>query len=120
MRTGLKKAQKITEIYFSEASELITVVTYNTSLKKRLLSFSEEFPELCTLVADDNVGCLTFEINKENFTFRVMKPPSDEKREKAREQMNKLRSNNQKSSATLSEPKTNVKKTLWEQKYGKN
>ena len=65
MRTGLKKTQKITEIYFSEASELITVITYNTSLKKRLLSFSEEFPELCTLVADDDVGCLTFEINKD-------------------------------------------------------
>ncbi len=116
MRTGLKKTQKITEIYFSEASELITVVTYNTSLKKRLLSFSEEFPELCTLVADDDVGCLTFEINKENFTFRVMKPPSNEKREKAREQMNKLRSNNQESSATISE----TKKTLFELKFSNN
>jgi hypothetical protein len=37
---------------------------------------------------------LTFEINKENFTFRVMKPPSDEKREKAREQMHKLHNKN--------------------------
>ncbi len=116
MRTGLKKTQKITEIYFSEASELITVVTYNTSLKKRLTAFAQEFPELCALVADDDAGCLTFEINKENFTFRVMKPASDEKREKAREQMNKLRSKSQESSATISE----TKKTLFEQKYDNN
>lgn len=116
MRTGLKKTQKITEIYFSEASELITVVTYNTSLKKRLAAFAEEFPQLCTLVADDDAGCLTFEISKDNFTFRVMKPPSDEKREKAREQMLKLRESSTQASATISE----TKKTLFEQKYGSN
>ena len=116
MRTGLKKTQKTTEIYFSEASELITVVTYNTSLKKRLTAFSEEFPELCALVADDDAGCLTFEISKENFTFRVMKPVSNEKREKAREQMLRLRENGSEVSATLSE----TRKTLFEQKYGSN
>ena len=48
-------------------------------------------PGLCKLVADDGFGCLTFEINKDNFMLRVMKPTSNEKREKAREQMNKLR-----------------------------
>ena len=67
---------------------------------------------------------MQFEINKENFTFRCMKPASDEKREKAREQMNKLIGKTNEvsaaeASATLSEPKTNMKKTLWEQKYGK-
>ena len=46
---------------------------------------------------------MEFEINKDNFTFRCMKPPSDEKRVKAREQMNKLRGKNQESSATISE-----------------
>jgi hypothetical protein len=49
-----------------------------------------------------------------------MKPPSDEKREKARQQMNKLIGKTTEASATISEPKPNVKKTLWEQKYGKN
>ena len=94
MITGLKKWQKTTEIYFSEAKDPITISTFNTSLKNRLTEFAKEYPELCKLVADDEFGCLTFEINKDNFTFRVMKPTSDEKREKAREQMNKLRSKN--------------------------
>ena len=94
MITGLKKWQKTTEIYFSEAKDPITISTFNTSLKKRLTEFAKEYPELCKLVADDEFGCLTFEINKDNFTFRVMKPTSDVKREKAREQMNKLRNKN--------------------------
>ena len=91
MVTGLKKWQKTTEIYFSEAKDPITISTFNTGLKNRLTEFAKEYPELCKLIADDEFGCLTFEINKENFTFRVMKPTSDAKREKAREQMNKLR-----------------------------
>lgn len=34
MRTGLTKKQKITNIYFTEADDLIEVCTYNTDLKK--------------------------------------------------------------------------------------
>ena len=94
MRTGLKKWQKTTEIFFSEAKDPITISTFNTSLKHRLTEFAKEYPELSKLIAEDEFGCLTFEINKDNFTFRVMKPASDAKREKAREQMNKLRSKN--------------------------
>ena len=49
-----------------------------------------------------------------------MKPALDEKREKAREQMNRLIGKSTEANATLSEPKNKAKKTLWEQKYGKN
>ena len=120
MRTGLKKWQKTTEIYFSEAKDPITISTFNTSLKNRLTDFANEYPELCRLVADDEMGCLTFEINKDNFTFRVMKPPSDEKREKAREQMNKLRSKTEESSATISETEPKPKfipKDEWKRRF---
>ena len=119
MITGLKKKQKTTEIYFNEADDITTISTYNTKLKNRLKQFTKECPELCKLVSEDGLGCLVFEINKDSFTFRCMKPPSDKKREKAREQMNKLIGKTTKASATISEPESNVKKTLWEQKYGK-
>ena len=56
MRTGLKKWQKTTEIYFSEAKDPITISTFNTSLKNRLTEFAKEYPELCKLVADDEFG----------------------------------------------------------------
>ena len=120
MITGLKKKQKTTEIYFNEADDITTISTYTTKLKNRLLDFSKECPELCKLISDDEIGCLVFEINKDSFTFRCMKPPSDKKREKARQQMNKLIGKTTEVSATISEPNPNVKKTLWEQKYGKN
>ena len=119
MITGLKKKQKTTEIYFNEADDITTISTYNTKLKKRLKQFSNECPKLCKLVSEDELGCLVFEINKDSFTFRCMKPPSDEKREKAREQMNKLIGKTTETSATISETEPKPKKTLWEQKYGK-
>ena len=101
----MKKKDKTTSIFFNEADANTTVCTYNTKLKKRLSEFAEECPELCKLVASDEDGYMEFEINKDNFTFRCMKPPSDEKREKAREQMHKLRDKSKESSATISETK---------------
>ena len=115
----MKNKDKTTSIFFNEADANTTVCTYNTKLKKRLSEFAEECPELCRLVESDEDGYMEFEVNKDNFTFRCMKPPSDEKREKAREQMNKLRGKNQESSATLSETE-NVPKFIpkdeWKQK----
>ena len=120
MITGLKKKQKTTEIYFNEADDITTISTYNTKLKNRLKQFAKECPELCKLVSDDELGCLVFEINKNSFTFRCMKPASAEKREKAREQMNKLRSKTEESSATLSETKnelTFIPKEEWKKRF---
>ena len=56
MITGLKKWQKTTEIYFSEAKDPITISTFNTSLKNRLSEFAKEYPELCKLASDDEFG----------------------------------------------------------------
>ena len=106
MITGLKKKQKTTEIYFNEADDITTISTYNTKLKNRLKQFAKECPNLCKLVSDDELGCLVFEINKDSFTFRCMKPPSDEKREKARGQMNKLIGKTTEANATISELKS--------------
>ncbi len=46
MKTGLKKSQKTTKIYFDEASPIITVSTYNTNLKNRLSAYSKKHPGL--------------------------------------------------------------------------
>ena len=52
LKTGLKKSQKTTEIFFDEASPIITVSTYNTDLKSRLSAYSEKHLDLCKLVDD--------------------------------------------------------------------
>ena len=71
MHTGLKKRQKITEIFFDEASPIITVATYNTDLKNRLTVYAKRWPNCCKLVDDDGWGRLTFEVKKGWFCFRL-------------------------------------------------
>ena len=112
----MKKREKTTSIFFNEADANTTVCTYNTKLKNRLAEFAEECPDHCRLITRDEDGYMEFEVSKDNFTFRCMKPASDEKREKAREQMNKLRGKNQESSATISETKF-IPKDEWKKRF---
>ena len=97
MKTGLKKSQKTTEIYFDEASPIITVSTYNTNLKNRLSAYSEKHPDLCKLTDDTEDGGLTFEIEKGRFCFRLTEPYSNERRTAAsnfaKSQSNNLKNN---------------------------
>lgn len=71
MRTGLSKKQKTTSVFFDEASPIIEVSTYNTSLKNRLSEYAGKYPSECRLVDDDENGCLTFEIRKGGFGFKL-------------------------------------------------
>ena len=95
MKTGLKKSQKTTEIFFDEASPWITVNTYNTDLKKRLSAYAEKHPDLCRCTDDTEDGGLSFEIAKGRFCFRLTEPYSEKRRaaasEYAKKQNNPLR-----------------------------
>ena len=85
MRTGLSKKQKTTNIYFNEDSPIIEVCTYNTSLKNRLSEYAGKYPSECQLVDDDENGCLTYEIRKGRFGFKLNAPYSAERRKAASE-----------------------------------
>ena len=83
MKTGLKKSDKTTDIYFDEQSPVITIATHNTGLKNRLTVYARSYPQCCEQVDDDGWGCLTFEIEKGRFCFRLTAPYSDDRREAA-------------------------------------
>ena len=85
MRTDLSKKQKTTSIFFDEESPIIEVCTYNTSLKNRLNEYAGKYPSECRLVDDDENGCLTFEIRKGRFSFKLNAPYSAERRKAASE-----------------------------------
>lgn len=85
MKTGLKKRQKHTEIYFNEESPTIEIYTHNTDLKNRLTTYAEKYPEHCRQFDDDGQGGLRFEIEKGRFGFRLTAPYSDERRTKSSE-----------------------------------
>lgn len=85
MKTGLKKSEKATEIYFDEASPVIEIHTHNTDLKNRLTAYAGRFPDLCKLIDEDTEqGYKEFIIRKGRFCFRLTAPYSEERREKAR------------------------------------
>ena len=85
MRTGFSKKQKTTSVFFDEASPIIEVSTYNTSLKNRLSEYAAKYPAECRLVEDDENGCLTFEIRKGRLSFKLNAPYSTERRKAASE-----------------------------------
>ena len=85
MKTGLSKKQKATNIYFNEDSPIIEVCTYNTDLKNRLTRYAAQYPSECSLIDDDEMGCLTFEIRKGRFGFKLTAPYSEERRKAAGE-----------------------------------
>ena len=85
MRTGLTKKQKITNIYFTEADDLIEVCTYNTDLKKRLAVFAGKYPSECRRLDDDGNGCVTYEVRKGRLSFRLTAPYTEERKKAASE-----------------------------------
>ena len=87
MITNKKKNEKTTEIYFDETSAPVVIRTHNTALKKRLLSYSEKFPDLCKLTDDDELGYLSFEIDKDRFSIRLTAPYTEERKALARAKM---------------------------------
>ena len=87
MITNKKKNEKTTEIYFDETPAPVVIRTHNTALKKRLLIFAKKFPNLCRLTDDDELGYLSFEIDKDRFSIRLTAPYTEERRALARAKM---------------------------------
>ena len=90
MITNKKKNEKTTEIYFDETPAAVVIRTHNTALKKRLLAYAEKHPELCRLTDDDELGYLSFEIDKGRFSIRLTAPYTEERRQLARTKMNEI------------------------------
>ena len=90
MITNKKKNEKTTEIYFDETPAPVVIRTHNTALKKRLLAYAEKHPELCRLTDDDELGYLSFEIDKGRFSIRLTAPYTEERRQLARTKMNEI------------------------------
>ena len=90
MITNKKKNEKTTEIYFDETPAPVVIRTHNTALKKRLLAFAAKFPNLCRLTDDDDLGYLSFEIDKERFSIRLTAPYTEERKAMARAKMNEI------------------------------
>ena len=90
MITNKKKSEKTTEIYFDETPAAVVIRTHNSALKKRLLAFAAKFPNLCRLTDNDELGYLSFEIDKDRFAIRLTAPYTEERKALARAKMNEI------------------------------
>ena len=87
MITNKKKNEKTTEIYFDETPAAVVIRTHNSALKKRLLAFAAKFPNLCRLTDNDELGYLSFEIDKDRCSIRLTAPYTEERKALARAKM---------------------------------
>ncbi len=87
-----KKRERTTEICFNEYDKKVSIITYNTDLKKRLFRYSDLYPAYCKLLYDDGNGCVEYEILKDRLSLRLLPPCSDNRRETARGLMKKINS----------------------------
>lgn len=62
---------------------MLEVCTYNTVLKNRLTKYATQYPSECKLIDDDELVCMTFEIRKGQFDFKLTAPYSEERRKAA-------------------------------------
>ena len=85
MRTGLTKKQNVTEVFYNAKDPTSEIYTHDTKLKKRLLAYAAQFPELCQQTEDDEQGGLWFEIDKARISIRLTAPYSEERRKAASE-----------------------------------
>lgn len=84
MRTGLHKQDKTAELYFDEDNLLIEIRTHNTSLKNRLTSYSEKYPDLCKQTDEDaETGYKSNLVPKRLFGFKLTPLCIDERRRAA-------------------------------------
>ena len=91
MKTGLTKKQKVTEVFYNAKDPTAEIYTHDTKLKKRLLSYSAKYPELCRQTDDDEQGGLWFEIDKRRISIRLTAPYSEKRRKKSSEYAKKQR-----------------------------
>lgn len=82
MITGIKKKNKLTEIWFDETGSAVNIRTYNTDLKNRLAVYAVKYSAHCRLTDDDECGCLTFEVDRRRFSVRLTAPYSEDRRSK--------------------------------------
>ena len=86
MRTGLTKAQKITEITFDKKEPLIHIRPHNTDLRNRLAAYAAQHPAECRqLDADPDTGGMEFTIRKGRLSFRLTAPYSEKRKQAASE-----------------------------------
>lgn len=67
----------------SEGDEIVSIYTFNASLKRRLAEYSKKYPELAKLIKWTAEGSVTYVLEKSRVSIRLLPPYSEERRRAA-------------------------------------
>ena len=81
------KCEKETIILTNEDDEFYDVYTFNQSLRKRLRSFAEKYPDDCWLKGSSEDGSETYMIKKGRLSLNLRPPYSKDRIHKATERI---------------------------------
>lgn len=81
----LTKYEKETTINFNEEEQEVSIYTFNADLKRRLAQFSKKYPDICRLDKTTREGSVSYVIDKNRLSIRLLPPMSEERRKKASE-----------------------------------
>lgn len=81
----LTKIERDTEIYYNQSNAPMLIRTNDPKLIRKLKGLSEEYPELCKLIEEDEICGSYFEVDKRRISIHVTRPYSEERRRKQSE-----------------------------------
>ena len=81
----LTKYEKEPIILLNEAADTASIYPYPAGLKKRLAAFSRKYPDLCRLEKSNDLGGVTYLMEKSRLSIRFLPPYSAERRRQASE-----------------------------------
>lgn len=81
----LTKKERDTEIYYNQSGDPVQIRTHDMKLIRKLAALSEDFPELCQLTDEDECSGSYYDVNKNCISIHVIRPYSEERREKQSE-----------------------------------
>ena len=83
----LSKCEKETIWRTSQGDSIYSIYTFDSKLKKRLKVFARKYPQCCRQIRRRCMfpGAELYELEKARLTFRLDPPPTEEKKQRARE-----------------------------------
>lgn len=81
----LSKLEKETIILTSEGDDMISIYTFNNTLKRRLKDYAEKYPEYAKFKCSTKEGSATYVLKKSRVSIRLLSPISEERHKAASE-----------------------------------
>ena len=89
----LTKEERETIITTNEASDVYSIFTYDKRSIQRLKRFAEAYPQAAQMERENGFGGVSYIVKKSNFSWSLLKPYDESRRQAQSEWMKTVRKN---------------------------